>query len=53
MNKEKTIVLESIDGFGKTTMNENKGKLFVLEGTDGSGKTTMANNLTKRLKDKG
>ena len=53
MNKEKTIVLEGIDGFGKTTMNENKGKLFVLEGTDGSGKTTMANNLTKRLKDKG
>ena len=53
MNKEKTIILEGIDGFGKTTMNENKGKLFVLEGTDGSGKTTMANNLTKRLKDKG
>ena len=53
MNKEKTIVLEGIDGFGKNTMNENKGKLFVLEGTDGSGKTTMANNLTKRLKDKG
>ena len=53
MNKEKTIVLEDIDGFGKTTMNENKGKLFVLEGTDGSGKTTMADNLTKRLKDKG
>lgn len=53
MNKEKTIVLEGIDGFGKTTMDENKGKLFVLEGTDGSGKTTMANNLTKRLKDKG
>ena len=53
MNKEKTIILEGIDGFGKTTMNENKGKLFVLEGTDGSGKTTMADNLTKRLKDKG
>ena len=53
MNKEKTIVLEGIDGFGKTTMDENKGKLFVLEGTDGSGKTTMADNLTKRLKDKG
>ena len=53
MNKEKTIVLEGINGFGKTTMDENKGKLFVLEGTDGSGKTTMANNLTKRLKDKG
>lgn len=53
MNKEKTIVLEGIDGFSKTTMDENKGKLFVLEGTDGSGKTTMANNLTKRLKDKG
>ena len=53
MNKEKTIVLKGINGFGKTTMDENKGKLFVLEGTDGSGKTTMANNLTKRLKDKG
>lgn len=53
MNKENTIVLEGIDGFGKTTTSENKGKLFVLEGTDGSGKTTMANNLTKRLKDKG
>ena len=53
MNKEKTIILEGIDGFGKTTIDENKGKLFVLEGTDGSGKTTMANNLTKRLKDKG
>ena len=53
MNKEKTIILEGIDGFGKTTTSENKGKLFVLEGTDGSGKTTMADNLTKRLKDKG
>ena len=53
MNKEKPIILEGIDGFGKTTTSENKGKLFVLEGTDGSGKTTMADNLTKRLKDKG